>query len=102
MKEIKMEITLEEELLIQQALAIAILAIEQAPDPDKARSSYLLHGDPAAMKKLLEKYVGEDWTLAEVTKTARRILGLDDREVTKTQYNDGARQHGAMGRQDRN
>jgi hypothetical protein len=39
MKEIKMEITLEEELLIQQALAIAILAIEKAPDPDKARSS---------------------------------------------------------------
>ena len=37
-----MEITLEEELLIQQALAIAILAIEQAPDPDKARASYLL------------------------------------------------------------
>ena len=35
-----MEITLEEELLIQQALAIAILAIEKAPDPDKARSSY--------------------------------------------------------------
>jgi hypothetical protein len=83
MNEIKMEITLEEELLIQQALAIAILAIEQAPDPDKARASYLLHGDPAAMKKLLEKYVGEDWTLAEVTKTARRILGLDDRESDK-------------------
>jgi hypothetical protein len=38
---------------------------------------------PAAMKKLLEKYVGEDWTLAEVTKTARRILGLDDRESDK-------------------
>jgi hypothetical protein len=83
MNEIKMEITLEEELLIQQALAIAILAIEQAPDPDKARASYLLHGGPAAMKKLLEKYVGEDWTLAEVTKTARRILGLDDRESDK-------------------
>ena len=96
-----MEITIEEELLIQQALAIAILAIEQAPDLDKARSSYLLHGDPAAMKKLLEKYVGEGWTLAEVTKQRGESSGLMTGKVTKTEYNDGARQHGAMGRQDR-